>query len=102
MSGLDNSTNQPTLCEEPGESTVDQKHEGFSITDSSESSQTPSTPRFFYLADVHYHYLSFFVFTSRLFDLQCHKRRLCEVLLIELLPGKLSISYRRPTQMFLF
>ncbi|XP_003969597.2 bromodomain-containing protein 7 isoform X1 [Takifugu rubripes] len=45
MSGLDNSTTQPTKSEEQGGSGVDQKHERSSITDSSESSQTPSTPR---------------------------------------------------------
>lgn len=47
MSGLDNSTTQPTKSEDQGGSGVDQKHERSSITDSSESSQTPSTPRSF-------------------------------------------------------
>lgn len=44
MSGLDNSTKQQPKSEEGG-SGVDQKHERSSITDSSESSQTPGTPR---------------------------------------------------------
>lgn len=47
MSGLDTSSTQPTKSEDQGGSGVDQKHERSSITDSSESSQTPSTPRSF-------------------------------------------------------
>lgn len=45
MSGLDPSTKPPGKSEEQGEPSLDQNKEGPATTESSESSQTPCTPR---------------------------------------------------------
>uniref|UniRef100_A0AAQ5X728 Bromo domain-containing protein n=1 Tax=Amphiprion ocellaris TaxID=80972 RepID=A0AAQ5X728_AMPOC len=51
MAGLDPSAKQPLKCEEQGGTNLDQSKDGPATTDSSERSQTPSTPRSFNLQD---------------------------------------------------
>lgn len=53
MSGLDPSAKQLGKSEEQGGTSLDQSREGPMITDTSESSQTPSTPRSLNLLTLH-------------------------------------------------